>query len=355
MKKTQETEELLLHHYEAYPKLQIQDIFKFLHQSSFGCEHLVEDEEGVIKFIEEEASECKFYGQNLIEDLGGEYCRVNLNYIKKGMSAETLGKLFCLSAKTVENGTQLLEDKLLVLTRLVKTKKIPFSEIDLQNEIIKWKEAGYPACRHSEEFRQEYYPAYRVIKKEYALFLPLFYEIDRLLQKKTVTFAIEGGSGSGKTTLSSLLEQIYDCNVFHMDDFFLRPHQRTKERFSEPGGNVDRERFLEEVLIPLSKNEVIDYIRFDCATFTLLPARKITSKNLNIIEGSYSMHPEFVEMYDFGVFLDISTELQAERIRKRNSYEFAKRFFEEWIPMEKKYHDAMKVKERCKLKISINS
>ena len=34
-----------------------------------------------------------------------------------------------------------------------------------------------------------------------------------------------------------------------MDDFFLRPEQRRPERFAEPGGNVDRERFAAEVLV----------------------------------------------------------------------------------------------------------
>ena len=192
------------------------------------------------------------------------------------------------------------------------------------------------------------------LSEEYRMFLPVFWKIDSLFQKEKVIFAIEGGSGSGKTTLSKLLEQVYDCNVFHMDDFFLRPVQRTKERFEEPGGNVDRERFLEEVLLPLSKNEPVDYVRFDCSTFTLLPAKKMIPKRLNIIEGSYSMHPELAGWYDFGVFLDVSPALQEERIKSRNSPEQVKRFFEEWIPMEKRYHDAMKVRERCDLKIQIN-
>ena len=194
----------------------------------------------------------------------------------------------------------------------------------------------------------------RELSEEYRIFLPVFEKIDSLLQQEKIIFAIEGGSGSGKTTLSKLLEQVYDCNVFHMDDFFLRPVQRTKERFEEPGGNVDWERFLEEILLPLSKNEPVNYVRFDCSTFTLLPAKKMIPQKLNIIEGSYSMHPVLAGWYNFGVFLDISTTLQEERIKKRNSPKQVKRFLEEWIPMERKYHEVMKVRERCDLKIRIN-
>ena len=69
-------------------------------------------------------------------------------------------------------------------------------------------------------------------------------KIDELLtQKDMVIVAIDGKCTSGKTTLASKLTEIYDCNVFHMDDFFLRPEQRTPERFVEVGGNGDRRKF----------------------------------------------------------------------------------------------------------------
>ena len=77
-------------------------------------------------------------------------------------------------------------------------------------------------------------------------------QIDKLLtQKDMVIVAIDGKCTSGKTTLASRLAAFYDCNVFHMDDFFLRPEQRTTERFAEIGGNVDYERFWEEVLLQM--------------------------------------------------------------------------------------------------------
>lgn len=181
--------------------------------------------------------------------------------------------------------------------------------------------------------------------------LPLLARIDRMLEQGRVTLAIEGGSASGKTTLGNLLEQVYACAVFHMDDFFLRPEQRTPKRFAEPGGNVDRERFLSEVLLPLTKNEQISYHRFDCSTFTLTPATTVTPTKLNVVEGVYSMHPDLAEYYDLSVFLEITPQQQERRIRKRNSPELAERFFLEWIPMECRYFDIMHVKERCDIQI----
>ena len=62
----------------------------------------------------------------------------------------------------------------------------------------------------------------------------------------------------------------------------------------------------------------------------------------------------FEEYYDLKVFLDISSKLQKERILKRNSLEFANRFFYEWIPLENLYFSKTNVKERCDLIIKID-
>ncbi len=181
------------------------------------------------------------------------------------------------------------------------------------------------------------------------LFLSLCEKLDALLEKGEVRLAIEGGSASGKTTLAEQLLQRYDCNIFHMDDFFLKPFQRTPERLAEAGGNVDRERFFEEVLRPLSEGKSVAYRRYDCKTATLLPPTVIAPKKLTVVEGAYSMHPALSAYYDLSIFLEIEPEVQRQRILRRNGAEQAVRFFEEWIPMERHYFEKTAVKERCDL------
>ena len=184
---------------------------------------------------------------------------------------------------------------------------------------------------------------------------PLLARIDRLMaERERVLVAIDGGSASGKTTLGALLQSIYACPVFHMDDFFLRPEQRTPERFSEPGGNVDRERFLSEVLLPLREGKMVDYRRFDCKTFTIASPRRIEPGRLNIIEGVYAMHPDLAPYYDLTVFLAVSAEKQRERILKRNAPAQAELFFDRWIPFEQRYFAALNVPERCDLTIILD-
>jgi len=166
-------------------------------------------------------------------------------------------------------------------------------------------------------------------------------KIDTLLtEQDRILIAIDGKCTSGKTTLATKLAEIYDCNVFHMDDFFLRPEQRTPERFAEIGGNVDYERFQEEVLLPLKTGQPFSYRPFDCKSFTLADPINVTPKKLNIIEGTYSQHPYFGEAYDLKILLDVDEEPQRQRILNRPVH-LHKQFFEEWIPMENRYLDTI--------------
>ena len=102
---------------------------------------------------------------------------------------------------------------------------------------------------------------------------------------KPLIIAIDGRCASGKTTLAQAISEQLDCNVIHMDDFFLRPEQRTPERLSTPGENIDHERFLEEVLIPLSKGLPIKYRPFECHKMDLGNEICLAPKKINIMAG----------------------------------------------------------------------
>ena len=102
--------------------------------------------------------------------------------------------------------------------------ELPFSAQETAEAVERWRKDGFLPLHHSEIFRQNYAPAYRVLRRDFARALPLFARIDRLTAERSrVLVAIEGGSASGKTTLGELLQNVYGCPVFHMDDFFPPP------------------------------------------------------------------------------------------------------------------------------------
>jgi len=173
--------------------------------------------------------------------------------------------------------------------------------------------------------------------------------IETLLAERDCVFvAIDGPCTSGKTTFAAMLNRRFGGNVLHMDDFFLRPEQRRPERFAEPGGNVDRERFAAEVLAPLENGSRFSYRPFVCRNMALGDTVEVEPKTVSFIEGAYSMHPELAGAYDLTVFLSVSPELQHERIMRRNG-ERSRDFFERWIPFEEKYFREMDVPARCGL------
>lgn len=162
-----------------------------------------------------------------------------------------------------------------------------------------------------------------------------------------VIVAVEGGSASGKTTLAKRWESLFGATVFHMDDFFLQPHQRTAERLAEAGGNVDRERFADEVLRSIAQGETVVYRRFDCHIGRLSDPITVAPSSFVVVEGAYATHPFFGAYYDVSLFLDVDPVLQQTRIRARNTAEEANRFFERWIPLENRYFEATDIRSRC--------
>lgn len=158
------------------------------------------------------------------------------------------------------------------------------------------------------------------------------------MERERVFVAIDGPCTSGKTTLAALLQRRFDGNVLHMDDFFLRPEQRTPERFAEPGGNVDRERFEEEVLAPLAAGKIAQYRPWDCHTGDFAASHNVEPARLTIVEGSYSMHPALREYYDLMICLMIDSNEQLRRLEARNP-RMLQRFIDEWIPLENRYFE----------------
>ncbi|HBK67048.1 MAG TPA: uridine kinase [Firmicutes bacterium] len=168
-----------------------------------------------------------------------------------------------------------------------------------------------------------------------------------LISQARVLLAIDGNSGAGKTSLAFLLKEVYDANIFHMDHFFLRPELKTAERLQEIGGNVDYLRFKQEVIYGLQSGGKFQYQRYDCVQQALVEYIAVEQKAVNIIEGVYSLHPSLINYYDLKVFLSVGAKEQSRRILRRNGPDLHQRFLREWIPMENRYFQEMKIQERC--------
>lgn len=343
---------ILIEHLKMYPLMQLQDVIKLFYQHEFGAEHFIDDEDAAFKHIREEFTLQEHSSKQLFEKLSDHHYRLYLDHPSiKQYHLKTITKAFVKSSKYITGNKESFKAKLDVLKELPKSMKLPFSYVEIEDFLNTYEKAGYPAISHSDVYKENYHPHYRLVNKDFKDFFEVFSAIDALMQgKKNIHVAIDGMCGSGKSYLASLLSEYYDCNVIRMDDFFLQKHQRTPKRYSEAGGNIDYVRFNEEVVKGLLLDEIFNYQTFDCQKMQLDRIITIHPKKLTIIEGSYSMHPLFLDFYDLKVFLKIDPKLQLERIAKR-SPTMIQHFIDEWIPMEQTYHQAFDLESKSDILI----
>lgn len=331
--------QILGEHTNRYPLMEPQDYGKLIFQSEFGPEHMIADEESVRAFLLKEWEEIpQDSSPKSVEDIGGALCRFPLSACDSKEAAELLVRLFLLTAQDAGNPCRLphtLEEKI--------ETSIQFGIHGMEAWAETWMEQGCPAVHHSDVYRDAYHPHYRLLKKEYAGYFPALLEVLRIAEKESagerpVIIAIDGRCGSGKTSFAELVGRLFSCNVFHMDDYYLPFASRLGNWRSIPAGNMDLERFRQDVLLPAKAGEQVIYCPYDCQMGQRKEKQLFQPSRLTVVEGSYSQHPLLAEYYDLKIFLTCSGKEQESRLRAREGSNFTA-FKEQWIPMEENYFE----------------
>lgn len=299
---------------------------KLCYQSEFGPEHMVTDLKRMEAYILKEWQSSA--GSPLPpEDIGNQLVRFHLTEEYPPTASHLLAKLFCRTAQqhsgTVAGLEQRLETALLV-------RKDP----QIQACFQKCRESGYPAVHHSDRFRETYHPHYRLLRRDYGCYFPLLLELEAM---PSGVVAIDGPCGSGKTRLAEIIASVFDCNVFHMDDYYL-PHGCRQQNWKEfPVGNIDFPRLIAEVLEPLQRMTPVATCAYHCRRDAFGEKKNYAPKPLTVLEGSYSLHPALAAYVDKRIFLLCDAPEQLRRLEKREGQELTS-FQKLWIPMERRYH-----------------
>ncbi|MBQ5323488.1 MAG: hypothetical protein J6J07_08635 [Oscillospiraceae bacterium] len=158
-------EKILLFHFEKYPLMKPVDAIKLCYQSTFGCGHLVKNEEKALSVLKAEIAETKENpGAQIFEPIGGGYVRIDLHKAKAvEIAEEKICEVFIKSANSGEKTE--FEPKIEILKKLSEEGRTPFPEKELLEYL-----SGYSGemVRHSERYKTEYHPAYRVILEKLA-------------------------------------------------------------------------------------------------------------------------------------------------------------------------------------------
>ena len=171
---------------------------------------------------------------------------------------------------------------------------------------------------------------------------PVLDAVKALRGRDRLLIAIDGPCGSGKTTLAALLCRMLACPCVHMDDFHMPLARKTPERMAQPGGNSDRERLLDEVLLPWRAGRTVTYSPYDCAADNPGAPIALPASRVLVLEGSYAHHPDLARMTDVSVFVRVEREEQLRRIAAR-SPEKLQQFIDRWIPLEDSYFRAFQL------------
>lgn len=344
------------------PLMQAQDCYKLLYQREFGCGHLAPTPEAAIAGLQNEAvqaAEQAGFSQlaeraeddalpGAVEPLGNGLCRIYLDGKWSREALRLLGRIFCASARTHTGDNARFAAALRLFFYWAQDNRFPEAELSALPQLPDTANAdGFRAVHHSEAYRAAYAPHYRVVRQCYADAWPVLLRAQRVREQASpaapALLAIDGRCGSGKSTLAMHVAEVFECPVFHLDDFFLPPGMRTKERLSQPGENVHHERFLEEILQPFLAGRAVRFCPFDCTLGAMGSAVKIAPAPFAVVEGSYALHPALRMHYAACVFLTCTPEVQRTRIAARSGEDALQTFETKWIPLEEAYFTAYEI------------
>ena len=160
----EELRQILIAHAKKYPMMQPTDAVKLIYQNEFGGGHLIRDEIGCMNYLFQEYDSIeKTENLELFESIGNGLVRVNLTAVNKSQ-LESLGQAFIRGAAAHKGSAERFFFKLKLLDTLTAEGYFSFAADELDQYLRDYKAAGCPAVSHSEVYRQQYQPSYRVIR-----------------------------------------------------------------------------------------------------------------------------------------------------------------------------------------------
>ena len=133
-------------HREKYPLAKPQDYIKLIYQNEFGAEHAIDNEE------------------ELFVPIGNHLVRLNIHVAIKQYSVEDINGWFVRSAKAHTGSMANFLRKIKAFEKMHEEGIFNFSKEELKEYLSYYRSKAYPAVHHSDLYRKEYEPHYRVIQ-----------------------------------------------------------------------------------------------------------------------------------------------------------------------------------------------
>jgi hypothetical protein len=146
--------------------MQIQDVYKLIHQAAFGSEHAITSVEGARKWMEHELAEMGMGPEEPVVDPisdDGQIVRVHLRpFVAQGGNPEVLLAAFIGTANEYRGDVQTLKNYWSIAVGMKY-----FLSVEMDDFFQSMQARKYPAVHHSSEYERLYRPAYRVIWRKF--------------------------------------------------------------------------------------------------------------------------------------------------------------------------------------------
>ena len=153
-----------------HQKFGIADLYKLVHQTTFGGKHLAMDrDQAMQQLLEEWLPEIRIpAGANMLEiiDPRGDVMRVNIRIFKKtGGSPQDLIECFQKSIQAFTPDPNRFETYWQWIMAWCRDAELPFPVDAMDDYYIQQGREGFPAVHHSDAYVEANRPAYRVVLK----------------------------------------------------------------------------------------------------------------------------------------------------------------------------------------------
>src|SRR5262245_20039986 len=159
--------ELIAHHLQRYPRMELADVYKLLHQAAMGSGHAVRDPADARAKLEEELTRLEEGPDDPVADPispDGKVARIHLRpYVAAGHNVDLLVDAVDRTSRAYAAAPHRLERFCGCLEDVAAAGVLPYERNEIERYVKTIALRGYPEVRHSDAYRVAYHPAYRVV------------------------------------------------------------------------------------------------------------------------------------------------------------------------------------------------
>lgn len=163
--------EITLTHFRKYPLMRPDDLYKLVFQAAMGPGHAVKDIKSVIDWMNQEVKDLDDYDDHdMIEEIDPDsvLVRVNLRpFLKNSGNTDKLCEAFMNTANSFPKQPEKIIKYWNDILDLAESEKILINKNELDQFFEEMKSKELPAAHHSDIYRTNYKPAYRVVSREF--------------------------------------------------------------------------------------------------------------------------------------------------------------------------------------------